>query len=252
MKTKFFRHSFLFLFACLAFATSDAGAGLPDESLNVKLAPIRTWDEAVPLGNGLLGGLLWGETNLLRLSLDRGDLWNLRTPPEIREPGFTFQNMAKLVRERNKKEIGRLFDEPYNQSTPTKIPAGRLEVVFDPAQSVERFELNLATAEGRASFGNGQRCEAFFSATKPVALLPITGPEPKEIRLRLPGSGGGDTGPPVNVVAKLGYPAAQVGSEGRARWFVQETAGPLKVGSPRQFRRTHASLEMPARPTERG
>jgi alpha-L-fucosidase 2 len=84
MKSKFFSHGFLFLFACLAFSTSDAAAGLPDTSLNVKLtAPIRTWDEAVPLGNGLLGGLLWGETNLLRLSLDRGDLWDLRTPPEI-------------------------------------------------------------------------------------------------------------------------------------------------------------------------
>ncbi len=229
MKTIFFSHSFLFLFTCLEFTTSAVAASQPDESLNVKLAaPIRTWDEAVPLGNGLLGGLLWGETNLLRLSLDRGDLWDLRTPPEIREPGFTFQNMAKLVRERNEKEIGRLFDEPYNQPTPTKIPAGRLEILLDPSQSVERFELNLATAEGRAWFGNGQRCEAFFSATKPVALLRITGPEPKDIRLRLPGTGGGETGPSSHAVAKLGYPSAQVGSEGRARWFMQETAGPLK------------------------
>lgn len=217
------------MFACLAFTPPAPAARLPDESLNLRLAaPIRTWDEAVPLGNGLLGGLLWGETNLLRLSLDRGDLWDLRTPPEIREPGFTYQNLQRLVRDRNQKEIGRLFDEPYNQPTPTKIPAGRLEIVLDPSQSVERFELNLATAEGGASLGNDQRCEAFFSATKPVALLRITGPEPKEIRLRLPGSGGGDTGPSSHAVAKLGYPAAQVGSDGRARWFVQETAGPLK------------------------
>ena len=110
----FSSHSFLFLFTGLAFAASGAATGLPDESLNVKLAaPIRTWDEAVPLGNGLLGGLLWGETNLLRLSLDRGDLWDLRTPPETHEPGFTFQNMAKLVREQNQKEISRLFDRLF-------------------------------------------------------------------------------------------------------------------------------------------
>ena len=31
-------------------------------------------DEAVPLGNGLMGGLLWGGGSTLRLSLDRGDL----------------------------------------------------------------------------------------------------------------------------------------------------------------------------------
>src|ERR1022692_4816192 len=54
-------------------------ASLPDGSLNLKLqAPIKTWDEAIPLGNGLLGGLVWGEDNILRLSLDRGDLWDER------------------------------------------------------------------------------------------------------------------------------------------------------------------------------
>ena len=42
----------------------------------VLAAAITTWDEAVPLGNGLLGGLLWGEKNTLRLSLDRGDPWH--------------------------------------------------------------------------------------------------------------------------------------------------------------------------------
>ena len=83
------RHGFLFSFACLAFATSASAAGQPDEWLNVKLAaPIRTWGEAVPPGNGLLGGLLRGETNRLRLPLARGDLWNLRPPPAIHKPGF--------------------------------------------------------------------------------------------------------------------------------------------------------------------
>ncbi|MCX6983539.1 MAG: hypothetical protein NT118_02145 [Lentisphaerae bacterium] len=47
---------------------------IPDKKLNLKLdAPIKTWDEAIPLGNGLMGGLLWGNDNLLRLSLDRGE-----------------------------------------------------------------------------------------------------------------------------------------------------------------------------------
>ncbi len=129
---------------------------MPDASLNLKLAaPIATWDEAVPLGNGLLGGLLWGEGNLVRLSLDRGDLWDLRTPPQIREPGFTYANLQKLVREKNQSEISRLTDAPYSHPTPTKIPAGRLEVVLDPSQQIERFELNLATAEGRAWLANG-------------------------------------------------------------------------------------------------
>ena len=42
-------------------------------------APVTSWDDAVPLGNGMLGGLFWGEGTTLRLSLDRGDLWDERT-----------------------------------------------------------------------------------------------------------------------------------------------------------------------------
>ena len=58
-------------------------------------APIKTWDEAVPLGNGLTGCLVWGENNLLRFSFDRGDLWDNRVPSEIEESGFTFANIQK-------------------------------------------------------------------------------------------------------------------------------------------------------------
>lgn len=202
-------------------------ARLPDASLNLRLAaPIRTWDEAIPLGNGLQGGLLWGETNLLRLSLDRGDLWDLRTPPAIHEPGFTYSNLQQLVRARDQREITRLFDAPYNHPTPTKIPGGRLEIELDPSQSVEMFELDLASAEGRAHFQNGQRCEAFFSATEPVALLRIPGPKPGQIRLRVAGSGqGGATGPDSHAVGKLGYPAARHGQADGRVWFEQPTAG---------------------------
>ena len=198
---------------------------LPGKDLNLVLAaPITTWDEAVPLGNGLLGGLLWGGGDTIRFSLDRGDLWDLRTPPAIHEKGFTYENLQKLVREKNQREISRLFDDPYGHPTPTKIPGGRLEIVLDPSQKVERFELNLATAEGRAYFAGGAKLEAFFSAMQPVALLRIPGPEPKEIRLRVSGSGGGDTGPDSHAVASLGYPDAQVGGDNGQRWFVQDTA----------------------------
>ena len=52
---------------------------LPNPSYDLTLtAPISTWDEAIPLGNGLTGGLLWGENNTIKLSLDRGDLWDER------------------------------------------------------------------------------------------------------------------------------------------------------------------------------
>lgn len=37
---------------------------------------ITRWDEAIPLGNGLCGALIWGNSDGLRFSLDRGDIWD--------------------------------------------------------------------------------------------------------------------------------------------------------------------------------
>src|SRR5664279_5942850 len=58
----------------VAAPAQDARSGL------MLTAPISRWDEAIPIGNGLLGGLLWGEHSQLVLSLDRGDLWDERLP----------------------------------------------------------------------------------------------------------------------------------------------------------------------------
>ena len=106
-----------------------AAANLPDASLNPKLqAPIKTWDEAIPLGNGLLGGLVWGEGNVLRLSLDRGDLWDER--PSQRHVAlhdrFNWATMQRLVTEDRMAEFNEIFDSNYDyEGPPTKLPAGR-------------------------------------------------------------------------------------------------------------------------------
>lgn len=191
---------------------------LPPDDLNLKLAaPIRTWDEAVPLGNGLLGGLLWGEGSTIRLSLDRGDLWDERPANGVRWKDYNYATMRRLVAERKNNEVIAIFDRTYGDAHPTKIPAGRLELTFDPAQQAKSFELHLASAEGRAWFADGQRLDAFFSATQPVALLRLPGAPLKGWKLLAPAS-----------VKGLGYPAPQNGGEGTAQWFVQDAAQGLR------------------------
>jgi alpha-L-fucosidase 2 len=48
----------------------------------------KRWDEAIPLGNGWLGALIWQKGDKLRLSLDRVDLWDDRPMPEIHKLKF--------------------------------------------------------------------------------------------------------------------------------------------------------------------
>ncbi len=197
---------------------AGAASRLPGPELNLKLtAPIDRWDEAVPLGNGLLGGLLWGQGNVIRLSLDRGDLWDERPAQGVRWGDFNYATQQRLVAEGKNDELNAIFDRPYGDAHPTKLPAGRLEITLDPAQKVKTFELDLATARGLARTAQGPLAEAFFSAAEPVALVRLSGPPPRELKLLPPGS-----------VTALGYPQAVAGQEGAARWFVQEAAGGLK------------------------
>jgi len=157
-----------FLFLAVFFPLSLPAVGLPDSSLNPRLqAPINTWDEAIPIGNGLLGGLVWGGDHTLRLSLDRGDLWDERPSErhlEVRDR-FNWVTMQRLVAENRMAEFNDVFDSNYDyEGPPTKLPAGRLEITLDPSQSLETFELNLATAEAIARLRGSSEIRAFVSA----------------------------------------------------------------------------------------
>src|SRR5262245_37845940 len=50
----------------------------------------KRWDEAIPLGNGWLGALIWQRESKIRMSLDRIDLWDDRPMPEIDKLKFSW------------------------------------------------------------------------------------------------------------------------------------------------------------------
>ena len=54
-----------------------------------------SWDEGMPLGNAVVGELVWRKGNALRLSLDRTDLWDLRPVDSLSGDNYSF----KWVRE---------------------------------------------------------------------------------------------------------------------------------------------------------
>jgi alpha-L-fucosidase 2 len=214
-----------------AAESARQGPAIPPANQNLVLdAPITTWDEAVPLGNGLLGGLLWGEKNTIRLSLDRGDLWDERPGGEKEWwKRRTYALGKQLVDQKKYEAVREFWDNPYKGTTPTKLPAGRIEIVLLATQNVKRFELNFATAEGIAQFSDGTKLAAFFSAASPVALLSIEGSAPKTIRLLSPMDvcrerNAGGAGPGSKSVADLGYPPAKFGRQGAAQWYVQQAA----------------------------
>lgn len=126
-----------------------APATQPGPAPIVRAGGIPRWDEGLPLGNGTLGVLVWGEGGTLRLSLDRADLWDLRPAPTPIGPvgceGWTWQRMRELKQAGDHAQHVALFDAPYDQvAHPTKLPGGRIELDLPEGYSIAGFELDLA------------------------------------------------------------------------------------------------------------
>lgn len=184
-------------------------------------APIDRWDEAIPLGNGLMGMLLWGGGNCLRLSLDRGDLWDLRTPAAFQQPEWNWQTVQDCVAKGDRQRLDELFHDPYSKSPyPTKLPAGRLELVLKGKGNAKAFHLDLRHAMGRVELEKGS-VEAFCVAEEPVGLVRVTG---RDVRLIIKPSFEVDvqrSDQSYGSVRSLGYPPPRRGRADGIEWSEQ-------------------------------
>ena len=179
--------------------------------------PAQHWDEALPLGNGMLGALVWGDGHPLRISLDRADLWDLRPVPEFHSPEYTFQKLRDWKQQNRLADIRRVFEQPYDRPAPTKLPAGRLEITFPSTAMFRDCWLSVERAESTVRFNRGTIVNAFVHATEPVGLLRIQGPAEPQFRLIAPPFSGsvndpakGDIG--AGDLTQLGYSAGRQSS----------------------------------------
>ena len=176
--------SLRFLALCLTVLTSPVfGAPRPEHGLHYD-SPATVWDEAMPLGNGLLGALVWGDGAPLRISLDRTDLWDLRPVPEFHTEEYAYATMRQWVREGRIEDLHRLYDDPYGHPGPTKIPAGRIELSLDA--TFQSASLDLAKAVTTAKFAGGPVVEVFVHATEPFGMIRLAGATPEEVTLLAP------------------------------------------------------------------
>ena len=216
------------LLASLCFAASLLAQPRPEHGLHFT-TPVTTWDEAIPLGNGIMGALLWGDGRPVRISLDRADLWDLRAVPEFHSPEYTFQNVLKLHRAGRHDELKKLLEDPYHRPAPTKIPAGRIEITLSPEARFASTTLDVANAEGRIDFANGDSVRAFVNAAGPTGLVAIASQTPPQIKLLPPPFSGQVDNPAKGGISpgdlrQLGYPTPQVTSGDDFQAYTQHAA----------------------------
>ena len=196
---------------------------------------ITNWDEGIPLGNGKMGTLVYGN-GPLRLSLDRTDLWDNRQHPFTQEAGFHFQNLVRLVKsgkDEDWQEAHRLFETVYHLPYPTKLTAGRIELDFGVTTDRIASHLSLRDAVASVSVedGNVGRVEVFTSATDFIGVARVWGDCTLSLRLPRYLSGNAEKGQlPDSTTKSLDYPPAEMLSEGEFTYYVQQTLTDMSFG----------------------
>ncbi len=131
---------------------------------------ITVWDEAIPLGNGAIGCLIWGKSDALRLSIDRCDMWDCSDAPKA-GGDFTYQNLIDLYKNYKHDEIYEIFDTPYSRPSPTKLPAGKIIIDLGVDANVVS-ELNMEEPEATISAGD-VILKSFLDANCEVGFISI-------------------------------------------------------------------------------
>lgn len=243
---------FLFAFWDVQRADAQAGPGrgrddAPDSSHALNFStPVAVWDEALPLGNGVIGALVWGDGRPLKISLDRADLWDLRPVPEYQSAEYSFAQMRRWHAEGRTADLVRLYDKPYERPAPTKIPAGRIEITLGEDARFERTGLDVRAALAGVTFAGGKQFEAFVHAVEPVGMMRLAYPADVKVRLVAPPFAGRVTdgakgGISAGDLQQLGYPATIETAGGNWRAYTQEGWNGFRFAVFVQWKRTSTS-----------
>ena len=152
--------------------------------------PSATWTDALPIGNGRLGAMVFGGIQNERLQLNEDTLWS-GSPREWNNPDAKkhLPEVRRLVLEQADyvaaDQVCKQMQGPFNQSYQ---PLANLQLQFDhPAEAQNyRRELNLDTAVSRVSYrvdAAEYARETFASAPDQVMVTRLTTTDPGGMNL---------------------------------------------------------------------
>ncbi|HJA03302.1 MAG TPA: glycoside hydrolase family 95 protein [Candidatus Microbacterium stercoravium] len=156
--------------------------------------PAEDWLEALPIGNGRLGGMCWGGAPA-RIDLNEESVWSGGPGAEAAQPGVSDDDAAALVRSARSAMLeGRHADAERDLKAAQRghaqafLPVGTL--VIDTGESVGTGSRNLSLADAvHTSTVGGLVAETFVSPVHDVLVHRVTGAEnerPPGIRFASP------------------------------------------------------------------
>ncbi|MFZ4547993.1 MAG: glycosyl hydrolase family 95 catalytic domain-containing protein [Bacteroidales bacterium] len=205
------------------------------------------WDRGFPLGNGMLGVLVWQNNGMLRLSVDRADLWDLRPTADIEKYTYKWAFQQRLKGDFD--TVWKVADVPYDRdAAPTKIPGAAIEFDISSLGEIESATLNIATAICTITWKNGVVFRTFVDATQPLARYKWEGLSSVPF-LKSPAYTGNNNTENKNQVVggsdlrRLGYEDGKIISKKNMTIYQQKAWGTLTYEAAVIFKQTKSGSE---------
>lgn len=173
----------------LAAAPAKPSAAPDSGSVIWHSHPAAAWDAALPVGNGRLGGLVWGKTDEEQILLNEDTLWSGGPYSTVVKGGAAYlPELRKAVFDGHYKRAYILFSRhflgyPVEQMKYQSLGTLALKLSPDPATDY-RHELDLDTAVATTTYAQGGvrfKREVFSSPVDQVLVVRMTADRPGRI-----------------------------------------------------------------------
>jgi alpha-L-fucosidase 2 len=183
----------------LALATTPATAAPPPRIDSPGPAlfyrqPARTWNEALPVGNGRLGGMVFGGVSGERIQLNEDTFWSGGPYDPLQDDALkALPQVRQLIRDGRYKEAQdlaeqKLMGRPKNLQAYQPVGDLRIDLDGHARASDYRRELDLDRAVVRVNYRIGDTTftrEVFSSAPDQVIVVRLTADRPGALGFRL-------------------------------------------------------------------
>jgi alpha-L-fucosidase 2 len=114
--------------------------------------PANVWTEALPIGNGSLGGMIFGGVHQERIQFNEDTLWS-GSPVDGNNPNAkaVLSRVRELINDKNYKEADKLSKQMMGPYTQSYLPFGELHITMEHGNIFHSYSRELDLAEGIAS-----------------------------------------------------------------------------------------------------
>ncbi len=153
----------------------------------------NNWNEALPLGNGNIGVMVFGQTSRERIQLNDDSMWPADVNEWIEPEGDTndLESIRALLIEGKHEDADRLFVDKFSRKSIVRShqTLGDLFIDFDHQNITDyRRELNLSTAVSKVSYkadGYPFAQEIFVSKPHRAIVIKLSSASPEGLNAKL-------------------------------------------------------------------